>query len=275
MASPFFNELIKQCIQQKRPMSFGKLGAVETDCLANSEIQKTVVWGENLGINAGVFPLTQQIVNRWSAEYIEAIQSLDACVEWWYQKDSALLDKYNPTRLISNDIDDLLPFYLKQESWHYCLEQKTVLVVHPMAATILSQFKKYSYLWPGAKIKELITVPSYYPPWLTESHPYQNFFDCLAAMQNQIAQHKFDFAIVGAGAYSLLLLKFIKELGVPCVHLGGQTQLLFGIRGKRWETEYTEAWREKNFYNSSTLWVRPLPADVPSNNKIVENGCYW
>jgi hypothetical protein len=275
MTSPFFNELIKQCIRQKRPMSFGKLGAVETDCLTNSEIQKTVVWGENLGINAGVFPLTQEIVDRWSAEYIQAIQSLDACVEWWHGKDSALLDKYNPTRLISNEIDDLLPFYLKQDSWHYGLEEKTVLVVHPMVNTISSQFKKYSYLWPGAKIKDLIIVQSHYPPWLTTSQPYQTFFDCLAEMQHQIAKHKFDFAIVGAGAYSLLLLKFIKELGVPCVHLGGQTQLLFGIRGKRWETEYTEAWREKNLYNSSTLWVRPLPADVPNNKEIVENGCYW
>jgi hypothetical protein len=275
MASTFFNELIKQCIHQKRPMSFGKLGAVETDCLTNSDIQKRVVWGENLGINAGVFPLNQATVDRWSAEYIDAIRSLDGCVEWWHDKDSALLRRHNPTRLISNEIDDLLPFYLKQEAWHYALEEKTVLVVHPMVTTITSQYKKYSYLWPGAKIKKLITVKSHYPPWLTDSHPYQNFFDCLAAMKTEIAQHEFDFAIVGAGAYSLLLLKFIKELGMPCVHLGGQTQLLFGIRGKRWETEYSESWRQANCYNNSALWVHPLPPDVPSNKNIVENGCYW
>ena len=94
-------------------------------------------------------------------------------------------------------------------------------------------------------------------------------------MKSEIVKNQFDFAVVGAGAYSLLLLKFIKEMGVPCVHLGGQTQLIFGIRGKRWETEYSETWRKDNFYNSSGLWTRPLPGDVPNNKNIVENGCYW
>jgi hypothetical protein len=70
-------------------------------------------------------------------------------------------------------------------------------------------------------------------------------------------------------------LKFIKEMGLPCVHLGGQTQLLFGIRGQRWETEYTEAWRQANFYNNSHFWIKPLPTDIPTNKNMVENGCYW
>ena len=275
MASTFFNELIKQCIGQKRPMSFGKLGAVETDCLSNSHAQKRVVWGENLGINAGVFPLNQQIVDRWSAEYIDSIRSLDACVEWWHDKDTFLLKQYNPTRLISNEIDDLLPFNLGKQAWHYSLGDKTVLVVHPMMDTIEAQVHHFSKLWPGASIKKFIGVRSFYPPWLMESHPFKDFFECLAAIKAEIAKYQFDFAVVGAGAYSLLLLKFIKDMGVPCVHLGGQTQLLFGIRGKRWETEYTEEWRQANFYNSSAYWTRPLESDVPTNKNMVENGCYW
>jgi hypothetical protein len=275
MASSFFNELIKQCISQKRPMSFGKLGAVETDVLTNSHTQQRVVWGQNLGINAGVFPLDQKTVDRWVVEYTNAIRSLDACVEWWHEKDTFLLKRYNPTRLISNEIDDLLPFNLGRDAWHYSLSDKTVLVVHPMMNTIHAQVKNFSALWPGAGIKEMIGVKSFYPPWLTGDHPFSNFFDCLAAMKDEIAKHQFDFAVVGAGAYSLLLLEFIKELGVPCVHLGGQTQLLFGIRGKRWETEYTDSWREANFYNNSKYWTRPLAIDVPNNKDSVENGCYW
>jgi acyl-CoA synthetase (AMP-forming)/AMP-acid ligase II len=87
-----------------------------------------------------------------------------------------------------------------------------------------------------------------------ESHPFKDFFECLAAIKAEIAKHQFDFAVVGAGAYSLLLLKFIKEMGVPCVHLGGQTQLLFGIRGKRWETEYTEeSFDSQGFFHTGDL----------------------
>ena len=275
MAHVFFNELITQCIQQKRPMSFGKLGAVETDCISNSQVNRQIIWGENLGINAGVFPLTHKIVSRWMKEYIEAARTLDGYVEWWHGKDTAILNQYNPTRLISKDIDDLLPFYLGANAWHYALADKTVLVIHPMVDSIEAQASRFSSIWPGAAIKKLICIRSYYPPWLLTSHPYKTFFDCLKAIKKQIAKQQFDFAVVGAGAYSLPLLSFIKELGVPCVHLGGQTQLLFGIRGQRWETEYTEAWRQANFYNNSDFWIKPLLTDIPSNKNIVENGCYW
>ena len=275
MSVVLFNELIKQSIQKKRPMSFGKLGAVETDCIANSRANKQVIWGDNLGINAGVFPLTERIVTKWIKEYLDSIRSLDAVAEWWFGKDTALLDQYNPTRLTTTVIDDLLPFYLGKDAWHYGLADKTVLVVHPMVDTIEAQAMRFASIWPGAAIKKTICVRSFYPPWLTTSHPYKNFFDCLAAIKKQIAKHQFDFAVVGAGAYSLPLLKFIKQMGVPCVHLGGQTQLLFGIRGQRWETEYDEAWRQANFYNNSPYWIKPLLTDIPTNKEMVENGCYW
>jgi hypothetical protein len=275
MSVVLFNELIKQSIQKKRPMSFGKLGAVETDCIANSQANKQIIWGENLGINAGVFPLTEKIVAKWMKEYLDSIRSLDAVAEWWFGKDTALLDQYNPTRLTTTVIDDLLPFYLGKDAWHYGLADKTVLVVHPMVDSIEAQALRFASIWPGASIKKTICVRSFYPPWLTISHPYKNFFDCLTAIKKQIAKHQFDFAVVGAGAYSLPLLKFIKQMGVPCVHLGGQTQLLFGIRGQRWETEYDEAWRQANFYNNSQYWIKPLPTDIPTNKEMVENGCYW
>jgi hypothetical protein len=275
MSVVLFNELIKQSIQKKRPMSFGKLGAVETDCIANSQANKQIIWGENLGINAGVFPLTEKIVAKWMKEYLDSIRSLDAVAEWWFGKDTALLDQYNPTRLTTTVIDDLLPFYLGKDAWHYGLADKTVLVVHPMVDSIEAQALRFASIWPGASIKKTICVRSFYPPWLTTSHPYKNFFDCLTSIKKQIAKHQFDFAVVGAGAYSLPLLKFIKQMGVPCVHLGGQTQLLFGIRGQRWETEYDEAWRQANFYNNSQYWIKPLPTDIPTNKEMVENGCYW
>jgi hypothetical protein len=256
-------------------MSFGKMGAVETDCISNSQANRQVIWGDNLGINAGVFPLKERVVAKWIKEYIEAIRSLDACVEWWHGKDTALMAQYNPTRLISNDIDDLLPFYLGKDAWHYALADKTVLVVHPMVETIQSQAARFNSIWPEAAIKKVICIRSFYPPWLIDSHPYATYFDCLKALKKQISKQQFDFAVIGAGAYSLPLLKFIKEMGMPCVHLGGQTQLLFGIRGLRWETEYDQAWRDANAYNNSEFWVKPLPPDIPSNKNLVENGCYW
>ena len=45
----------------------------------------------------------------------------------------------------------------------------------------------------------------------------------------------FDVAIIGCGAYGMPLAAMLKQAGKQAIHLGGATQLLFGIKGKRWE----------------------------------------
>ena len=50
-------------------------------------------------------------------------------------------------------------------------------------------------------------------------------------MKNQIVKTDFDIAIIGAGAYGFSLAAFIKKIGKKAVHLGGPTQVLFGIKG--------------------------------------------
>ena len=49
------------------------------------------------------------------------------------------------------------------------------------------------------------------------------------------------------------------------IHAGGATQLLFGIKGKRWD--------ECGFYND--YWVRPSEREKPLGYEKVEGGCYW
>ena len=51
------------------------------------------------------------------------------------------------------------------------------------------------------------------------------------------------------------------------IHLGGATQLLFGIRGKRWDEN------AKHTPFVTDAWVRPRERpDLLSN---IEDGCYW
>jgi hypothetical protein len=82
----------------------------------------------------------------------------------------------------------------------------------------------------------------------------------------------FDFAIIGCGGYSLLILDYIKQLKIPCIHLGGSTQLIFGIRGKRWDLD--ENFSKSNWYGTDN-WTRPLEHEIPKLSNLVENGCYW
>ena len=88
-------------------------------------------------------------------------------------------------------------------------------------------------------------------------------------MCDQIGKINFDVAIIGAGAYGLSLGAFIKRSGRQAIHLGGAVQILFGIKGARWNAE-PEVSKLFNEY-----WVRPLPSEAPAQYKLVENGCYW
>ena len=80
----------------------------------------------------------------------------------------------------------------------------------------------------------------------------------------------FDFATVGCGRFSLLVCDYIKNLGKPSVHLGGGNQLLFGIRGKRWDGSFANS----DWYGTKD-WIRPMPEEIPQYNNLVEGGCYW
>lgn len=51
------------------------------------------------------------------------------------------------------------------------------------------------------------------------------------------------------------------------VHIGGALQLLFGIKGRRWDREFS------SIYNDA--WVRPEENEKPRNANSVEGGCYW
>ena len=48
-------------------------------------------------------------------------------------------------------------------------------------------------------------------------------------------ENRFDIAIIGCGAYGLPLAAKLKKEGRQAIHLAGVTQLMFGIKGKRWE----------------------------------------
>jgi hypothetical protein len=79
----------------------------------------------------------------------------------------------------------------------------------------------------------------------------------------------FDVAIVGAGAYSLPLVVHARNLGKIGIHLGGAVQILFGIRGLRWDRHPVIS----SFYNSS--WCRPSDNETPQENFNPEDGGYW
>jgi len=93
----------------------------------------------------------------------------------------------------------------------------------------------------------------------------------LESMKQKIENIDFDICIIGCGAYGFPLAAHVKRMGKKAFHLAGVTQLLFGIKGRRWEE--SEVWPYMNLFNEN--WVRPSDNEKPNNAQKVEGGCYW
>lgn len=167
-------------------------------------------------------------------------------------------------------IGELNPFFAS-EPWTRSLRGKKVLLVHPFVDTIRAQYARREKLFANPDILpdfELLTYRSVSSFGGIQTK-FENWFDALEKMKSDIAKLDFDVAIIGCGAYGFPLAAFIKrELRRKAVHLGGMTQVLFGIKGKRWER--TEIAR---LYNAS--WVRPLGSETVETAQKIEGGAYW
>ena len=95
------------------------------------------------------------------------------------------------------------------------------------------------------------------------------WFDALAAMQRQMDAADYEVAIIGAGAYGLPLAAHARDTGHTAIQMSGATQLLFGIRGKRWDAHPVIS----RLYNDA--WVRPAESEGVAHRETVEGGSYW
>jgi len=85
---------------------------------------------------------------------------------------------------------------------------------------------------------------------------FDTWFDAYDDMCGEIEKIDFDVCLVGAGAYGLPLASFAKRLGKKAIHMGGITQILFGI--KRRDGKPSSAIRPAN-YSMNTGYGRWSP----------------
>ena len=86
-------------------------------------------------------------------------------------------------------------------------------------------------------------------------------------------------ASLDAGLTVFIWLPMSRGGGGQAVHLGGALQLLFGLRGRRWEDPAYGADPGAPKYDYFRLfndaWMRPERAETVSHASRVEGGCYW
>lgn len=147
-----------------------------------------------------------------------------------------------------------------------------MLAIHPFGESIRNQFLRCERIWPHAPcILPAFELQVLKPPLSPVLVPpvFDDWFQGLEHLKSEMGKCDFDVALIGAGAWSLPLAVHAKSLGRIGIHLGGDTQILFGIKGRRWDQ-----WPAvTQYYNDA--WVRPLPQETPDNVSEVERGCYW
>jgi hypothetical protein len=284
------NDLILKYMLDEKPRLIARFGNNELSAIMNylavrdprNRLYKTILylrseigpcwWDEGTAADlywmAGVYPRDSVTVSRFAQRVLEDCKLVDILGSW--QRDECRL-AHLMTKILTVPLLTLEPYYYVNP-WTSALAGRKVLVVHPFAQSIKSQYLQRKTLFKDQSVLpefELQTVKAVQSAG-GNATGFPTWFAALDWMCAEIARHSFDIAIIGAGAYGMSLGAFVKSLGKKAVHMGRATQLLFGIKGRRWDkwTFYRDV-----LYNEH--WIRPSEDERPKKADKIEEACYW
>ena len=258
---------------------YGKIGTTELLALEYSDRWLRPFWpaaaswqrpAERLYVDSGVFPVTRGEFKNFLTTYRASVADLDGICLW---QDDPFLRHYEKVlaaelcprarritylALTSRVLEELAGLrWLVVSSF-----TKSMRIQSPKLAEIHRGKPWAQRLQNQERAIEFLACPTFAS--LAPS-PYRNWSEGLDRLTEAACRMDFDVALVGAGAWSLPLLSNLKKAGKKGIHLGGETQLIFGIKGRRWDHE--------GIYNEA--WIRPDPSETPTGFMKKENGCYW
>lgn len=227
------------------------------------------------GMNAGFFPSDDvAALEKYYQLMLKCMREVDILASCC-NNEYSFQDEFKHSIKVDHELATPL---LTDKPWTLALKGKKVLVVHPFINTIRRQYALIDKVYPnGAVLPEfdLLTMKAIQTSAGGKSS-FKDWFEALKCMENHIDTYDYDVCLLGCGAYGFPLAAHCKRMGKQALQLGGVTQLLFGIKGKRWENgdKYTKDFPyAKTYYND--YWVRPSGAEIPTNAKKVEDSCYW
>jgi hypothetical protein len=266
------NNFLAHHIKNNIPCAVGKIGTSELNILYNYIQQPNEIFPEIKKLaeyNAGVYPLTLDNLKKYSELFLESIKCLNVAPRWnntLQSFEQSLLNKY--TTSYDCNLIDLEPQWFERP-WTEHLKDKTVLVISPFADTIKKQYQRKELIWPNNILPNFNLITIKHPHASLIDEHTTPIFDILTNIQTQIDKYEFDICIIGTGGTSIPLTSYVYNKNKIAIHLGGPTQILFGIKGKRWDDRENY----QKIYNE--YWVRPDIHETPKNNSFIEGGCYW
>ena len=256
------------------PVLIGRLGSTEAQETVNIAEGRTP--HPALAANSGVFASSNESVwPTWRAfmsEYLAAVRDADMMQLWPLQcpESVAFMCYFNVVRPLTFYHGGLLELLDLAEA--LARRRARVLVVSPWASSIARNLPNLHLIHPsrnltGLRVRVLRAPLTYTPTWhaFSIANKLFNWTDALAALKNA-ASHEWSLGtrrarshvvLLGCGAYGMPLAAHAKRAGLSSIYLGGALQLLFGIRGARWDSILPSG-------TVNEYWTRPSAAESSS-----------
>lgn len=278
-------QTILKSLEEGKGVLIGRHGTIELTMMLLHEHTK-MLDKQRLPIlekNAGIFPKSQEAVTEWIKAYKEATASANVMAAGWYtplgKAELSFLEKIAPSVHLA-PLRALEPYYLPDElCWMRALESQNVTVVSSFTSSMNTQLPYKKGIWPNRPnmLPESVKwnfVRSYYSPALAKGRCHwpdsiTSWKEALDYLEGRVLQTGAKICLIGCGGLAMPLAAKLKQKGLICIVLGGAIQILFGIKGKRWEKHPV----------ISTLftddWIYPRDDEIPNGSDEVEGGCYW
>lgn len=292
------SEMIYNLLMDDKPCMIARFGSTELSAIVNyfgvinpkHSVWKYIKgeqpeWWWNKSIMnqmqqwSGFFPPTEDALAKFCEMMLKDAGQVDILGSW-------IKDENQVKNWLQDVTFVLLPWlepYHARNPWSRALAGKRVVVVHPFSKQIERQY--------GTNRTRLFANPEVLPEFNLrivqavqslggEDNGFKDWFEALEWMKSEIDREDYDICLIGCGAYGFPLAAHCKRHGKKAIHLGGALQLLFGIRGRRWENPNygVKEWGIPYGSYSSLVneyWVRPGKSERPQNAQAVEGGCYW
>lgn len=279
---------LDSAIREKKGCCIGRNGSTELTTLFMYETQRICdsQMAKNLERYSGIFPATPEILRTWIDSYKKTLQTVsdEPFVTGWFQGlapfEQILLKQLCPNAK-PIPLRCLEPYYVAPEKrWTVLLAEKRVAVVSSFAKSIQAQCKRGKEIW-GEHFETLlpstttwIPIQTGFPPEIARgrlewSEGCTTWKEALDWLEQEVLKQNVDVCLIGCGALGMMLAARLKKQGIACIVMGGAIQVLFGIKGQRWQHHSIIA----NFWNNA--WVWPSEEETPRASGKIEGGCYW
>jgi hypothetical protein len=259
-------DYLKNC---NKPFMIGRWGTTESDLLRhylgliskyekkyNKKIKK------NIKNKCGMFSNDKKSLEKYGKMYKKATKSADLMrMTDSIHSEKKMIAYIDKNKKITSS--GIIPW--KQNSpWTKYLKNKKILVFSPFKKDIIEQYEKRKSLFENDDV-----LPNFDLRVIRalntrggNNRGFDSWFEALDHQKKKISSIDFDIALLACGSYGMPLCKFIKEeLKKSSIYMASSLQLLFGLKGKRWEGKkgvenmYNDKWKypSDNVVNPSSI----------------------